>query len=103
MAFVSYDVSIQLIRELRPVYDLLRQHDPAEADQLRRAASSVARNLAEGAGRAGKDRKHFWRIAHASAYEVRGSLEVAAAWGVELAPPLATLDRLLGLLWGLTR
>jgi four helix bundle protein len=103
MAFVAYDVSLQLIRELRGCHAVLAEHDTDEADQLRRAASSVARNLAEGAGRSGKDRRRFFRYAHASAREVRGSLDVAAAWGVTLEAPLAILDRLLGLLWGLTR
>ena len=32
------------------------------ADQLIRSASSVPANLAEGAGRMGRDRKHHWRI-----------------------------------------
>jgi len=40
------------------------------ADQVIRAASSVPANLAEGHGRTGRDRLHFWRIAYASAKEV---------------------------------
>jgi four helix bundle protein len=39
------------------------------ADQVIRSASSVAANLAEGHGRTGRDRLHFWRIAYASAKE----------------------------------
>ena len=37
------------------------------ADQVIRAANSVAANLADGQGRIGRDRAHFWRIAYASA------------------------------------
>ena len=40
------------------------------ADQVVRAASSVAANLSEGHGRAGRDRMHHWRIAYGSAREV---------------------------------
>ena len=40
------------------------------ADQVIRSASSVPANLAEGHGRTGRYRLHFWRIAYASAKEV---------------------------------
>ena len=40
------------------------------ADQIIRSASSVPANLAEGAGRTGRDRLHHWRIAYGSAKEV---------------------------------
>ena len=102
MAFYSYDVSLQFIRELRGVHKQLAAYDAEEADQLHRAAGSVTRNVAEGAGRSGKDRLRFYRYAYASARECRATLAVAAAWGVDLDAPLATLDRLCGLLWGLT-
>jgi four helix bundle protein len=40
------------------------------ADQIIRSASSVPANLAEGAGRSGRERLHHWRIAYGSAKEV---------------------------------
>ena len=40
------------------------------ADQVIRSASSVPANIAEGHGRAGRDRLHHWRIAYGSAKEV---------------------------------
>ncbi len=40
------------------------------ADQIIRSASSVPANIAEGAGRTGRDRMHHWRIAYGSAKEV---------------------------------
>ena len=42
----------------------------AIADQVIRSASSVPANIAEGAGRSGRDRIHHWRIAYGSAKEV---------------------------------
>ena len=46
-------------------------------DQLRRAASSIALNLAEGAGRFGqKDQKRFFQIAFASLRECQAVLDI---------------------------
>jgi four helix bundle protein len=75
------------------------------ADQVERAASSIVLNLAEGGRRHGRDPRRFWDIAHGSAGEIRGALDLADAWGwqVESTQARALLDRELGLLWGLTR
>jgi four helix bundle protein len=51
------------------------------ADQVIRSASSVPANLADGHGRSGRDRMHFWRIAYASAKEVDSHLRLLAAAG----------------------
>ena len=51
------------------------------ADQVIRSASSVPANLAEGHGRIGRDRVHFWRIAYASAKEVDSHLRLLTAAG----------------------
>jgi len=49
------------------------------ADQVIRSASSVPANLAEGAGRAGRDRIYHWRIAYGSAKEVDTHLQLLVA------------------------
>ena len=46
------------------------------ADQVIRSASSVPANLAEGAGRSGRDRNHHYRIAYSSAKEVDTHLQL---------------------------
>jgi len=51
------------------------------ADQVIRSASSVPANLAEGHGRSGRDRRHFWTIAYASAKEVDSHLRLLASAG----------------------
>jgi four helix bundle protein len=51
------------------------------ADQVIRSASSVPANIAEGAGRLGRDRAHYWRIAYASAKEVDSHLSLLALSG----------------------
>jgi four helix bundle protein len=103
--FVAYDVALELVRALRPVVAQLRRYSPEAADQVERAASSIVLNLAEGRRRRGRDPRRFWDMAHGSAGEIRGALDLADAWGweVDSARARALLDRELGLLWGLTR
>src|SRR3954452_246499 len=102
---VAYDVALDLVRALRPVVTQLRKYSSQAADQVERAASSIVLNLAEGGRRHGRDPRRFWDIAHGSAGEIRGALDLADAWGwqVDSAQARALLDRELGLLWGLTR
>lgn len=102
--FHVYGAALGLVTALRPVLDGLMKSDRALADQMRRAASSVVLNIAEGNRRAGRDRLQFFRIAAGSAAEVRAALEVARAWGmIEAAPAAeAELDRVLAMLWRLT-
>ena len=103
--FHAYETALGLVTNLRPIHDALRRQDRDLADQLRRAASSVVLNLAEGAGRRGQDRMHFYRIAAGSAREVRAALDVARAWGLVVPAPEidALMDRLAAMLWKLTR
>jgi len=102
--FHAYDAALGLVSSLRPVLEQLRTQDRALADQLRRAASSVALNIAEGNRRVGQDRIQFFRIAAGSAAEVRAAMAVAVAWGSIEASPVADvqLDRVLAMLWRLT-
>jgi four helix bundle protein len=73
------------------------------ADQAIRSASSVAANLAEGRGRSGRDRLHFYRIAYASAKEVDSHLRLLVRAGVVNGPQaeraLATYDEVRAVTW----
>ena len=102
---VAYDVGLELVRARRPVVAQLRRHSRDAADQVERAASSIVLNLAEGCRRNGRDPRRFWDIAHGSAGEIRGALDLADAWGWQIESERAreVLDRELRLLWGLTR
>jgi four helix bundle protein len=102
---VAYTVALDLVRALRPVVAQLRQYSAEAADQVERAASSIVHNLAEGDRRHGRDPRRFFDMAHGSASELRGALDVADAWGwqIDSTKARAILDRELGLLWGLTR
>ena len=105
MSFLALDNTLELIRLLAPLCRTLTRHDPKLVDQIRRAATSVANNLAEGQARVGRDRRHLARIAYASAAEVATSLRVAVAWGfvtdVDIGAALTKLDRVRALTWGL--
>jgi four helix bundle protein len=104
--FQALEVSLELVRSLRRPVERLRVRDRALSEQIRRAASGVSLNLAEGRRRGGADRLHSWRIAAGSAEEVRAALRVAVAWGdltaAEVSEALLLLDRLLAMLWRLT-
>ncbi len=106
MALEVLEVSLEMIGALRAPVARLRQADRDLADQLRRAASSVALNIAEGAGRVGKDRPHHYRVAAGSNLEVAAGLRVALAWGdLEAAEVQAALDlgrRVGAMLWRMT-
>jgi four helix bundle protein len=102
----AFDVSVQLIRQLREPVTRLQARDADLASQIRRAASSVPLNVAEAHRRVGRDRAHLFRVAAGSAAEVRAALLVAEAWGhvaqADVVDALASLDRLLAMLWRLT-
>mgnify|MGYP001385525039 CR=1 FL=1 len=107
MAFDALEVSLALIPSLRGPVDRLGRVDADLARQVRRAASSIALNVAEGRRRRGGDRLHLWRVAAGSAAEVGTALRVAAGWGhvdeAEIGDALALVDRLLAMLHRMTR
>ena len=102
--FIAYEVSIQVIQSLRELVPQIECSDRDLGDQIKRAASSVVLNLAEGQ-RLTKGNKHkHYVIAHGSANEVKAAVQTAIAWGwiEDASTTLAVLDRLLALLWRLT-
>lgn len=102
--FISLDVALELIRSLAPIVPIIERSDRDLGDQIRRAATSVALNLAEGQRSMKGNRQRHYAIAHGSANEVKAGLAVARAWGwiEETERALAVMDRLLALLWKLT-
>ena len=102
---IAYQVALEVVGELRPVVEQIRKHDATLAKQLVDAASSTVQNLAEGMGHRGGNRRLKWEIAFGEANEVKGSLDLARAWGYVLDDQCvrAKLQRLLALCWGLTK
>jgi four helix bundle protein len=93
-AGIAIRLAMRVPAPLRPV-----------ADQAIRSASSVAANLAEGRGRSGRDRLHFYRIAYASAKEVDSHLRLLARAGVidtnKADGALAAFDEVRAITWRL--
>jgi four helix bundle protein len=75
------------------------------ADQVIRSASSVPANLAEGHGRTGRDRLHFWRIAYASAKEVDSHMRLLVQAGAvnrsKTVQTLSVFDEVRAMTWRL--
>ena len=97
----------EVVRELAPVVQRIREQDAKLADQLRRAAQSVVLNIAEGRGNdAGNARLRF-ATACGSAKEVRAALHVASDWGYIESRRAAhldlRLDRVCAITWCLSR
>ena len=79
--FIAYDLSLQLVRALRPVIGRIERRDKDLARQLHRAASSVTLNLAEGNHSDPGNRRARFFTAAGSAKETQAALQVAVAWG----------------------
>ena len=75
------------------------------ADQIVRSASSVPANLAEGAGRTGKDRAYHWKVAYGSAKEVDTHLRLLIGAGAvnatRIGHALALFDEVRAMTWRL--
>ena len=101
---IAYEVAVELVKELRPIVETIKQHDSNLADQMKRAATSVVLNLSEGQRRVAGNKRRAYEIAHGEAREVLGCLDCAAAWGyvLDARATREKLDRLLALCWGLT-
>jgi four helix bundle protein len=104
MSFVAVDVAYETAKLLKEPIEALTRRNRALGDQALRAASSIVLNLEEGNCRTGGDRLHSFRIAEGSAKELRAALRLGTIWA-HIAEPtraLQVLDRLCGLIYGLT-
>ena len=105
--FDCLECAHEIVKLLRGLVARIAVCDGKLADQLRRAASSVPLNVAEGRERGGRDRVFLYRVARGSAAEVVAVLRIARDWGyveeADVTPALEALDRVRGMLWRLTR
>jgi four helix bundle protein len=103
--FLVLDLAIHAIEVLRPIVTRIRHHDRDLGEQLRRALSSSALNIAEGNRSQGGHRLARFSTAAGSNAESRAALRVAVAWGYVDAHDIeageALLDRVAAMLHGL--
>ena len=97
---------MNLIEALRPLVTRIKRSDRSLADQLTRAASSVALNVAESNYSDPGNRRARLFTAAGSASETRAALRVAVAWGYCTAEQAqgagALVERVIRILWKLT-
>ena len=95
-----------MIDDLRPLVAEIRRRDRSLADQLMRAASSVALNISEGQKSDGGNMRARFFTAAGSANESRAALRVAVGWR-HITPEAAAvaqerLNHIVAILWKLT-
>ena len=96
-----HDVMLDAISTMRPMVRAIERHDRDLASQLKRAASSVVLNLAEGSGSFGGVRTQRYRTALGSARETLACLRVAERFGYVEAMPavlVACMNQVIGTL-----
>jgi len=107
MAFQVEETAYELIAALGPLMTCIKRHDKSLADQLARAATSVALNIAESNYSDPGNKRARLFTAAGSANETRAALRVAIEWGYcrreDAKDALHILDRVLAMLWRLTR
>src|SRR5258706_4672111 len=83
-----HDDMLDAVRLMRGLLGAIERRDPDLARQLRRAASSVVLNIAEGSGSFGRMRTARYRKALGSARETPACPRVPEAFGyVQTMPP----------------
>ena len=89
-----YRVMLEVLRALPKVLVDIGHHDRDLESQLRRAATSVALNIAEASGVRGKNQGLRYSTALGSARETSAAIEIAVALGYTKQVDPVLLDRL---------
>ncbi len=102
MLRIYHDVQAFQIDD-RVLYVQIARHDADLARQFRRAAQSVALNLAEGMAQRNGRRRNAWNVAIGEARECVAAIEVARNWTYIEASTLDRLDKIVATLWNFVR
>jgi len=105
MAFIVYDLALQMLSNLKPLIEQVRRHDRSLADQMQRAGQSTFLNIAEGRSARGRNEAAKFQIALTECRETRAALRLSVVWGYvsEAASQEAddALDQVAAILWSL--
>ncbi len=105
MAFIVYDLTLQMLCKLKPLVEQVRRQDRSLADQMQRAGQSTFLNIAEGQSARGKNEAAKLQVALSECREARAALKLSVAWGYlrEAASAGADddLDQISAILWTL--
>jgi four helix bundle protein len=97
MRFIAYDLALDLLRALVPLFPKLVAQDRELEDQLRRAGRNIHLNIKEANKRKGADRANRFGWAVSEANEVTGALEIAVVFGyleqATVEPAMELADR----------
>ena len=97
-----YEVALKVLEEMQPGIGLIERRDRDLARQMRRAASSVVLNIAEGSGQEpGDARRNHYRIAMGSAAEVSAVIDLAGF--ADGGPQQEELRRVAAMLFRMAR
>ena len=104
--FDTLETSLAVLEQLAPLETKLRARRKSLADEVGRAAESIALNISEARARAGLDRADLFRRAAGSASELTTALRIARARGyitpADFAAVDAVPDRVRAMLYRLT-
>ena len=102
-SFIALDVATQAARAVLELLGSVPALPKGLAGQCQESSVSAPSNLAEGSGRAGRDRQHHYRIALGSAQEAKSQLGLIVGLGLvdegRGRAALALLDRTCALTW----
>lgn len=103
MAFIVYDLTLQMLRELKPLIEQVRRHSPSLADQMERSGQGTLLNQAESRSSRGKNEAAKLQLALTECREVRAALQLSVAWGYLGEAASASvddkLDQIAAILW----
>jgi len=107
MSLQVASLSFEMVAAIRPLLARIKRCDRSLADQLVRAASSVALKIAEAEYSDPGNKRARLFTAAGSANETRAALRLGVAWGYyaerDAGEALVLVGRVVAMLWGLTR
>jgi four helix bundle protein len=102
---IVHNMTLQMLRGLKPLIEQVRRQDPPLADQMQRAGQGTFLNIAEGQSARGRNKAARLQMALAECRETRAALQLSVAWGYVSEAACAKvddeLDQVAAVLWTL--